>query len=126
MLCGWPDRTCLCEGTASRGERLLDSKTIRIFATDEVTLMAYYDALVAVWTTGKPANVTGATFSAGSPAATKLAAINGWIVAKGSPDKALLNPSDILNAIVFADLAALTQLQVTQLGTLLSGTQVDA
>lgn len=40
--------------------------------------------------------------------------------------QALLTPSQILNAIVFADLAALTQLQVSQLSLLLAGGLVDA
>lgn len=88
--------------------------------------MAYYDALVAVWTAGKPAAATGSTYASNAPAATKLSAINAWTVAKGSADRARLVPSDILNAIVFADLAALTQLQVSQLSTLLSGSLVDA
>lgn len=47
--------------------------------------MAYYDALVSVWTAGKPASATGATFAAGAPAATKLTAINGWTVVSPQP-----------------------------------------
>jgi hypothetical protein len=39
---------------------------------------------------------------------------------------AILAPSQILNAVVFADLAALTQLQVSQLTLLLAGSSVDA
>lgn len=76
--------------------------------------MAYYDALVAKW----------ATLSPGSTA-QKLAAINAATVA-GAPQRAVLAPSQILNAIAFADLAALTQLQVTQLTLLLAGSSVDA
>lgn len=76
--------------------------------------MAYYDALVTKW----------ATLSPGTTAA-KLAQVNALTVT-GSAVKAVLPPSAILNAIVFSDLAALTQLQVTQLTLLLSGTDIDA
>jgi hypothetical protein len=75
--------------------------------------MAYYDALVTKWGT-----LSGTT-------ASKLAQINALTVA-GTAVKAILEPSAILNAIVFADLAALTQLQVTQLTLLLQGGTVDA
>lgn len=74
--------------------------------------MAYYDALIAAWP-----SLNGTT-------AQKLAAANAATVS--SPKKAILEPSAILNSIVFADLAALTQLQVSQLTLLLSGTTVDA
>lgn len=76
--------------------------------------MAYYDALVAKW----------ATLTPGTTAA-KLAQVNALTVT-GAAQKAILSPSAILNAIVFADLAALTQLQVTQLTLLLQGSLVDA
>lgn len=76
--------------------------------------MAYYDALIAKWPTLTP----GTT-------AAKLAQLNGTLAA-AVPQKAILAPSAILNAIVFADLAALTQLQVTQLTLLLQGSSVDA
>jgi hypothetical protein len=75
--------------------------------------MAYYDALIAKWST-----LTGTT-------AAKLAQINALTV-PGPAQKAIISPSQILNAIVFADLAALTQLQVTQLTLLLQGSSVDA
>lgn len=75
--------------------------------------MAYYDALSAKWATLTP----GTT-------AQKLAQINALTVTLPSI-KALLSPSSILNACVFADLAALTQLQVSQLTLLLAGSQVD-
>jgi hypothetical protein len=39
--------------------------------------------------------------------------------------RALLAPTDILNAIVPADLASLTQIQTSQLSMLLSGSLVD-
>src|SRR4051812_16033633 len=74
----------------------------------------YYDALIAKWGTLTP----GTT-------AAKLAQINA-ITVTGTAIKAILTPSSILNAIVFADLAALTQLQVTQLTLLLQGASVDA
>src|ERR1700681_3567899 len=76
--------------------------------------MAYYTALITQW----------ATLTPGTTAA-KLAQINGLTVA-GPTGKAVLAPSQILNAIVFADLAALTQLQVSQLTLLLAGSSVDA
>jgi uncharacterized protein (DUF697 family) len=76
--------------------------------------MAYYDALVAKWSTLTP----GTT-------AAKLAQLNAMTVTTSVPGKALLSPSAILNAIVFADLVALTQLQVSQLTLLLSGDTVD-
>jgi hypothetical protein len=74
--------------------------------------MAYYDALVAKWAT-----LTGTTQS-------KLTQINALTVA--AQQKAILSPSAILNACVFADLASLTQLQVSQLTLLLAGTSIDA
>lgn len=76
--------------------------------------MAYYTALISEWALG-----TGTT-------ANKLAQINALTVPTGVPVKAILAPSAILNAIVFSDLAALTQLQVSQLTLLLQGSQVDA
>lgn len=75
--------------------------------------MAYYDALVAKW----------ATLTPGTTAA-KLAQINALTLAAPA-QKVILAPSAILNAVVFADLAALTQLQVTQLTLLLQGSSVD-
>lgn len=74
--------------------------------------MAYYDAMITKWGT-----LNGTT-------AQKLALLNS--ATQASPKRALLQPSDILNAIVFADLASLTQLQVTQLTLLLQGNLVDA
>ena len=53
-----------------------------------------------------------------------LAAVNAKTVA--APKKALLSPSAVLNAIVAADLAALTPAQVSQLTLLLQGSTVDA
>jgi hypothetical protein len=76
--------------------------------------MAYYDALISKWSTLTP----GTT-------AAKLAQINALTVPAPAV-RAILTPSSILNAIVFADLAALTQLQVTQLTLLLQGDLVDA
>jgi hypothetical protein len=76
--------------------------------------MAYYDALIAKWPTLSP----GTT-------AAKLTQLNATTVA-GPSQKAILAPSQILNSIVFADLAALTQLQVSQLTLLLAGSSVDA
>ncbi len=76
--------------------------------------MAYYDAMISKWN----------TLGAGTTA-QKLAALNA-ATATGTAQKAILAPSQILNAIVFSDLAALTQLQITQLTLLLAGSQVDA
>lgn len=76
--------------------------------------MAYYDALIAKWPTLTP----GTT-------AAKITQLNATTVAIGGPQKITLAPSAILNAIVFADLASLTQLQVSQLTLLLAGTSVD-
>ena len=75
--------------------------------------MAYYDALVAKWATLSPGTTQ-----------QKLTQINALTVA--APQKALLSPSAILNACVFADLAGLTQLQVSQLTLLLAGSSIDA
>jgi len=75
--------------------------------------MAYYDALIAKWAT-----LTGTTQE-------KLDQIN-TLTVPAPAKKALLSPTDIINACVFADLAALTQLQVLQLSLLLSGSTVDA
>ena len=88
--------------------------------------MAYYTALIAAWNgaTQPPTGVAGTALT-GLTTANKLIAVNGWTVA-GEAQKAILIPSTILNAILFADLAALTQLQVTQLTLLLAGSSVDA
>jgi hypothetical protein len=89
--------------------------------------MAYYDTLISAWNGGTqpPAGVTGTALTAQMTTAQKLAAINGWTVT-GASKPAVLSPSQILNAIVFADLAALTQLQVSQLTLLLAGSSIDA
>jgi hypothetical protein len=77
--------------------------------------MAYYDALIAKWAT-----LSGTT-------ASKLQQINALTVTlSGAPEKALLTPSQILNAIVPADLASLTTAQVALLTLLLQGSTVDA
>lgn len=76
--------------------------------------MAHYDALVALWAQG-----TGTT-------AQKLAQVNALTVPAGAPVKALLSPSQILNACVPADIASLSPAMVTLFALLLSGSQVDA
>lgn len=88
--------------------------------------MAYYDALVAAWNgaTQPPAGVTGTAITSGMTTAQKLAAVNGWTVA--NPQKAILTPSAILNAVVPADLAALTSTQVAVFTLVLQGSTVDA
>lgn len=87
--------------------------------------MAYYDALVAAWngSPSPPAGVTGQTL-VGQTTANKLARINAWTVPTGAK-QITLPPSQILNAIVPADLAALTTAQVSLLTLLLSGAAVD-
>ena len=75
--------------------------------------MAYYDAMVAKWATLNP----GTT-------ANKLAQLNA--ATASIPGKAVLAPSAIINAVVIADLAGLTQLQLTQMTLLLQGSAVDA
>ena len=88
--------------------------------------MAYYTNLINAWNsaTQPPTGVTGTALT-GLTTANKLIAINGWTVV-GTTAKSILSPSSILNAIVFSDLAALTQLQVSQLTLLLAGSSVDA
>jgi hypothetical protein len=76
--------------------------------------MAYYDALVTKWATLTPGTTDA-----------KLTQLNG-LTATGASQKAVLSPSQILNAIVFTDLATFTQLQVSQLTLLLAGTAIDA
>lgn len=76
--------------------------------------MAYYDALVTKWGT-----LSGTT-------AAKLTAVNALTVQIAANGKAILPPSKIINAIVFADLVALTQLQISQLTLLLQDQNVDA
>lgn len=75
--------------------------------------MAYYDALIAKWGT-----LSGTTEQ-------KLTQINALTVTLPAKP-AIFSPSQILNRCVFADLAALTQLQISQLALLLAGSQVDA
>lgn len=75
--------------------------------------MSYWTALQNEWP-----NLTGTTDQ-------KLATLNAMTVT-GSAKKALLTPSSIINAIVPADLAALTTTQVTFLTLVLQGSTVDA
>lgn len=77
--------------------------------------MAYYTALIDEWKT-LPGKTTD----------EKLAAVNALTVQVAAQGIALVTPSQILNAIVFADLELLTQLQIAQLTLLLSGGSVDA
>lgn len=92
--------------------------------------MAYYDALITAWNNASkatgatlPAGVTGSLLT-GLTTAQKVTAINGWTMV--TPQKAILTPSGILNAIVPADLAGLTTAQVTLLTLCLQGSTVDA
>jgi hypothetical protein len=88
--------------------------------------MAYYTNLINAWNnvTQPPPGVTGTALTALSTA-NKLVAINAWTVV-GAARPAVLTPSQILNAIVFADLVSLTQLQISQLTLLLAGSAIDA
>ena len=88
--------------------------------------MAYYTNLINAWNsaTQPPTGVTGTALT-GLTTANKLIAVNGWTVI-GSPLKAILSPSTIINAIVPADLAALTNTQVSFLTLVLQGSSVDA
>lgn len=85
-----------------------------------------YTNLINAWNsvTQPPTGVTG-TGLTGLTTANKLVAINGWTV-PASAQKAVLTPSAIINAIVPADLAALTTAQVTLLSLCLQGSTVDA
>lgn len=92
--------------------------------------MAYYSALITAWNNASlasgatlPAGVTGSLLT-GLTTAQKEAAVNAWTLP--SPKPAILTPSAILNAIVPADLAALTTAQVTLLTLCLQGSTVDA
>jgi hypothetical protein len=88
--------------------------------------MAYYTALQTAWNgaTQPPNGVTGTAITGAMTTAQKLAAINTWTVP--NPQKAILSPSAVLNAIVAADLAALTATQVSFLTLVLQGSSIDA
>lgn len=76
--------------------------------------MAYYSALITAWGT-----LTGTT-------AQKLVSANAATIPTGVPLKAILTPSQIINACVPADIGSLTTAQVTLLTLLLQGSTVDA
>lgn len=84
-----------------------------------------YAALQAAWgsATQPPANVTGTALTSGMTTAQKIAAVNGWTVS--APQRAILTPSQILNAILPADLESLTTAQVSLLTLVLQGSTVD-
>lgn len=75
--------------------------------------MAYYTALINAWP-----NLTGTT-------SQKLATLNTMTVSTASA-KAILSPSQIINAIVPADLAGLSATMVVFLTLVLQGSSVDA
>lgn len=75
--------------------------------------MAYYDALVAKWAT-----LTGTTEE-------KLVAINELTVVLPA-NKAILSPTQIVNAIAYSAIAALSADKQGELQILLSGPNVDA
>lgn len=86
--------------------------------------MAIYTALIAAWNnaTQPPPGVTGPPLTALSTE-QKIVAINSWTVP--APQKAILTPSQILNAVVPSDLATLTIAQVALLTLILQGSTVD-
>jgi len=75
--------------------------------------MAYYDALIAKWATLTPGTTQ-----------QKLDQINALMVTLPAT-KALLNASQIINAIVPADYSSLTSIQLQQLNGVLVGNPVD-
>lgn len=91
--------------------------------------MAYYDALIAAWNsaTQPPAGVTGTALT-GLSTADKLTAINGWTVSGSIPATILVTGAQVANCINWAEFAALTAQQQSNLlalcnqpGLLLSG-----
>lgn len=74
------------------------------------------------------AELTNDPLGRGYSGMTAAAAATSLNTANRTPaaQPALLTPSAIINAILPADLAALTQLQTTQFALVLSGAQVDA
>jgi hypothetical protein len=82
--------------------------------------MAYFTALTTAWNSGvqPPAGVTGTALT-GLTTAQKVAAINAWTVV--APLPAILNVTDVINAVVAADLLALTATQLQVLTLLLMG-----
>lgn len=83
--------------------------------------------LRAAWNgvTQPPAGVTGTALTAQMTTQQKLDAVNAWTI-DGPLPSPLVTPSQILNAIVPADLASLTTAQVALLTLLLQGSTVDA
>lgn len=77
--------------------------------------MTYYDALVTKWAT-----LTGTT-------ASKLAQINALTVPDPAGARpAVFAPSTVINAIIPADLAALSSGAVPMLALILSGSEINA
>jgi hypothetical protein len=93
--------------------------------------MSYYSALQAAWATSSasaaalPSGVTGTSLF-GLTTAQKIAAVNGWTVA--NPQPAMLQPTEVVNAIASADMLTLTatQLQIIALILQTGGGLVDA
>lgn len=101
--------------------------------------MTQYTELVAIWgITGLPASTTGTGLAPGDTAQQKINKINTWMkLTGGAADRALLPPSDVINAIVPADMTVMlvattnalfqtNQLRLSMLQLLLSGTSIDA
>jgi hypothetical protein len=78
--------------------------------------MAYYTALIAAWNgaTQPPTGVEGTPLTSLSTAA-KLVAINGWTVTGTIPTSFYVTGSQILNCINWAEFAALTAAQQSNL-----------
>lgn len=86
-----------------------------------------YNTLIAAWNgaTQPPTGVTGTGIVGGDTTAQKLAKVNAWTI-PASAEKAILKPSEIINAIVPADLAGLSAAAVAMLTLVLQGNEVDA
>jgi hypothetical protein len=84
-----------------------------------------YTALINAWNnpTQPPTGVTGPPLLSTDTTQQKINKVNRWTVA--APLKAIFIPTDILNAIVDVDLAALSDPQINQFSLMLSGATVD-
>lgn len=83
--------------------------------------MAFYDPLIAVWTTTVlPANTTGAALAVGDTPVQKIAKINAWITTGVIPTSISVSGSDVFNCINYPEFKALTAAQQTNLLMMLS------
>lgn len=79
--------------------------------------MAYYHKLIAAWNdaTQPPAGVTGTALAVGMTTQKKIDAVNSWTVQVAAPSIVWVPGNELRNAVVPADLAALTADQVAML-----------